>query len=84
MKKCTILMALAAMMAVAPLAVSAHCGSCGPDAKKSAKKTCCASKAKKCTKEECKKEGCKCPKKDSCKCPKKDAAKKDVAKKDKK
>ena len=89
MKKCTMLMALAAMMVVAPMLVSAHCGSCGSDTKKSAKKTCCASKGKKCvkkecTKKECKKD-CKCAKKeactkeackDGCKCPKKADAKK--------
>ena len=76
MKKCTMLMALAAMMAVVPMVVSAHCGSCDSDTKKSAKKTCCTFKArkdakkectqKKCTRKECTRKECKCPKKAAC------------------
>jgi len=71
MKKCTILLALVAVMAVSPLVVSAHCGSCGTSDKKEEKKSCCADKneckkdgcpaKKSCTKEACK-DGCKCAK----------------------
>jgi len=81
-------MALAAMMVAAPMVVSAHCGTCGTDAKQSEKKSCCpAAKTcdakKTCTKEESK-DCSKCPKKaactkegckDGCKCPKEAAAK---------
>jgi hypothetical protein len=84
MKKCTMLLAIIATMAISPLVVSAHCGSCATDAKKEAVKKCtkeackegCKCKAA-CTKEECK-EGCKCKKeataKKSC-CPSKKCSK---------
>ncbi len=84
MKKCTMLLALVAAMAVSPLVVNAHCGSCGTSAKKEVKKSCCSAAAKTCTKAECKKE-CKCDKKaactmeackDGCKCEKESTSKK--------